>query len=295
MKELAFIAKEIGWANALFYFFYKIKLKLGFLPFVKNCRQQQQQRIQKIYEALAILQQGTVFIYNKRYLQKQLFNQEHSVLLRPYSSDTKAFEQVIEREEYRCVVEMYRQQFKNEPTQIFDCGANIGLASIYFWQNFPAAKFTVLEPFADNAAMIRLNFESAGLSNFHFLEAGVWNKDGQLSLNRQFRDGQEWSVNLEEGQAGEGNIKVFSLAELLEKNDAAVDILKIDIEGAETVLFADAAYAARFLSKTKCIAIEIHDEFNIRNRIYELLQANHFFFYNTNELTIGINRQFIES
>ena len=38
------------------------------------------------------------------------------------------------------------------------------------------------------------------------------------------------------------------------------------------------------------IAIEIHDEFDIRDSIYKLLTDNNFFLSESGELTIGINK-----
>ena len=125
------------------------------------------------------------------------------------------------------------------------------------------------------------------------MHGGVWNKNTPLLINRNFRDGKEWSIRLIENVEENNNtISGFCLSSIINKMPTMIDILKIDIEGAEKELFNDETYVASFLQKVKCIAIEIHDEFNCRNNIYQLLQKNNFFHFNSNELTIGLNKSY---
>lgn len=45
-----------------------------------------------------------------------------------------------------------------------------------------------------------------------------------------------------------------------------------------------------FLNKTRCIAIEIHDEVADRNKIYQLLQNKGFILLEDKETTIVVNK-----
>ena len=72
-----------------------------------------------------------------------------------------------------------------------------------------------------------------------------------------------------------------------------IDILKIDIEGSEKEVFTGANADVSFLSKTKCIAVEIHDEFDCRDAIYSILTKYNFKYFDSGELTIGINQSFL--
>ena len=72
-----------------------------------------------------------------------------------------------------------------------------------------------------------------------------------------------------------------------------VDLLKIDIEGAERFIFEDDALVAAFLGRTRFIVIEIHDEFNVRERICRCLAVNGFEYFDVGELTIGENRNLV--
>ena len=68
--------------------------------------------------------------------------------------------------------------------------------------------------------------------------------------------------------------------------------MKIDIEGAERFIF-DNNNDLSFLKKTKIIAIEIHDEYNIREEIISILKENQFLLLESGELTIGINKSLL--
>ena len=292
ISEFKFIFSECGLFNAIFYVYYKAKLKIFNFSAFKNYENKNKLRLEKIYSALDIFNNKFVTIEGKKYIEIKVQKLSNSLIyLRPYSSDRKVYEQVLINEEYRPVVEIYRQMFKEYPVNIIDCGSNIGLACLYFHWFYPNANFIAIEPFKENAEVLRINLNSNELRNYKVLEAGVWNKTTGLIIDKSFRDGKEWSIRLEETDKERTDISGNSLLELIENNE--IDILKMDIEGAEKVLFDDPDYAMLFLSKVKCLAIEIHDEFNIREKIYSSLEANNFFYYNTDEITIGINRNYL--
>jgi hypothetical protein len=47
------------------------------------------------------------------------------------------------------------------------------------------------------------------------------------------------------------------------------------------------------LSITEILAIEIHDEFNIREEIFDVLRAHGFLLFNSNETTIALNESIL--
>jgi FkbM family methyltransferase len=296
IKEFNFLVRECGLFNALFYLLYKLWLKLRRSTWLESCDRRNGQRLEKIYSTLLLYQNETVQVGGQRYISsKTPKGSPYPVYLRPYSSDQKVFHQIFEKEEYNSVIEIYNQLFRVAPLNIIDCGSNIGLATIYFNKHYPNAKYSAVEPFPDNSRLMKLNFENAGMNNYDILEGGIWNKDTTLYINRQFRDRKEWSVSLSEspGPDEEEKIPAFSLLGLINRQQDTVDILKIDVEGAEALLFDDPEYSAAFLCKVKCLALEIHDEFDCRKKIYGTLTANNFFYFNTDELTLAINRSFL--
>ena len=118
------------------------------------------------------------------------------------------------------------------------------------------------------------------------LKQALWNESSNLEIDREFRDHREWAVAVKPGHGVQG----ITIPDLCKKYDfPRIDILKIDIEGAERFLFADEATASTFLPMTRYIAMEIHDEYHIKDRILGLLSKFGFFYSFHGELTIGVN------
>lgn len=72
-----------------------------------------------------------------------------------------------------------------------------------------------------------------------------------------------------------------------------IDVLKIDIEGAEFVIFADNA-DTDWLQKVRFLAIEIHPDAGDVLVIKKKLREFGFTIFETGETTIGINRNFLK-
>ena len=67
-------------------------------------------------------------------------------------------------------------------------------------------------------------------------------------------------------------------------------MLKIDIEGSEKQLFKNNNSDVDFLDITKFIAIEIHNELNIKEHIENILKERGFSLSESGEYLIGKNR-----
>lgn len=68
---------------------------------------------------------------------------------------------------------------------------------------------------------------------------------------------------------------------------AKIDLLKIDIEGAERYLFETNTLADQILDNTRVLVIEIHDEFDVRKTIEEHLTRHGFTYFNHGDITIA--------
>ncbi len=207
---------------------------------------------------------------------------------RKTASDSLVFEQVILQEEYKTAMDIFL--LNNIPFKTFiDLGSNIGLATIYIKKIFPGARVIALEPDKNNYAELLKNFENNRLTNATPLMAGVGKKDCYLVTDERLRDSQDWSISFKEVDF-ETPIVSYSINSLLKKYALEeVDFIKIDIEGGEKAIF-DKDADLSFLGKVKVMAIEIHDEFNIRDQIYETLKANDFIIFNSAETTIAVKK-----
>jgi FkbM family methyltransferase len=209
------------------------------------------------------------------------------------SSDMDVFNQMFKLKEYQSVVDSFRKHFSTENTvNIIDAGANIGLTSVYFSHFFTKAKFICIEPDDSNFDSLGFNLNANRIANVEKIKGGIWSKNANLRLVSDFRDKNDWSFRVVETEEKSG-LEAFSIPHLMEKYGMeTIDILKIDIEGSEKEIFG-AASDISFLDSVKCIAIEIHDEFNCREMIYEVLKKYNFDFYEDADLTIGFNKSLL--
>lgn len=214
--------------------------------------------------------------------------QNAQVNLRSEGSDLQTFSQILLEQEYQPLIKLVGQRMPLEKIEyIVDAGANIGLTTVYLKRFFSQAKVVAIEPDNENFSMLSRNVESNKLNNVHLLEAGLWDKESSLEISRNFRDSLDWSVTLEEKHESKNQpdaIQGLPLSSVKQKfGFPRIDILKIDIEGSERFLFADEATALRTLDGVRYLALEIHDEFDVRPKIERMLVQNNFSFFEAGE------------
>ena len=176
--------------------------------------------------------------------------------LRAGTSDYNAYRQVFVEHEYG------RTQEANDVRNILDCGANAGYASIYFLNRFPDAKVICVEPDPDNAALCRLNLAPYG-DRVRLVEAGVWDTVCDLVLiPSAFGGGNKWGISVRPRTSGEkveehDLVRAVNLPTLIQlSGNSTVDLLKVDIEGSEALVFAGSSTG--WLPQIRNIVIELH-------------------------------------
>lgn len=207
------------------------------------------------------------------------------------SSDYDVLRQVIFEAEYQTACTALELNFKpTEAVRIVDAGANIGLTSLFFAKYFSESIVYSIEPEPGNFQMLLMNVKA--WSNINPINKALSAEKGKnFVLGNSLRDGSDWARTTQESATG--TIMGITLEELLIKNEGFFDILKIDIEGAERFIF-DNQVNQDFLNNTRVLVIEIHDEFNIRTSIYQILRNRGFNILEQGELTIGINTKLID-
>jgi len=128
----------------------------------------------------------------------------------------------------------------------------------FFRKKYPNAKIIAIEPDKENISQMNLNLK--GYDNWFPLYGGVWNKTSFLMVN-DIPGTSSWNFTCSEIENyNEGCINGFSIEDILFKYEInEIDLLKIDIEGAEYELFS--SNYEKWLPKTKCIYVELHDWF----------------------------------
>ncbi|MCP4089336.1 MAG: FkbM family methyltransferase [Gammaproteobacteria bacterium] len=205
-------------------------------------------------------------------------------LIRGNSSDTNVFVQIFITEEYACLNDMANNGL------IIDAGANVGYSSIYFLSRFPYCQIIAIEPDPENFAILKRNL-SPYADRVELHNAGIWSHPAQLVLqSAPYRDGREWTRQVRECENDEAaEMNAIDVEEILKASGHdRVSLLKMDIEGAEAVVFAAGAYD-QWLDKIDAIAIELHDDSTFGNAtdiFYSAIQGQGFSVSRSGELTI---------
>jgi FkbM family methyltransferase len=224
-------------------------------------------------------------------------NNTFNLILRSYEfSDYEVFEQIFNNREYDVVLKMMLMNFDFEKEKIVvDAGANVGYTSVFFSRYCHNVKIYGIERSHSNIEIyyenIKLLQKNANIKIYH--RALSKNPSCTFKLEREFRDKKDWSITTKLDNSGE--VKGVTVDEIIiENNLEYISLLKIDIEGAERFIL-NKENNLSFLKITEIIAIAIHDEFNCREKIYDVLIENSFFLLESGELTIGINKCFLTS
>jgi FkbM family methyltransferase len=202
-----------------------------------------------------------VTVHRKPYAARRITvsvpGSDYEVALRLNSSDIPTFDQVFGINEYES------PHLPQSATSIVDLGANVGLAAVFFGLKYPQAQILAVEPESSNFAIMAANTAALGarVSREH---AAVWIHDGHIHLQTDAEDGSPlgaWGVRTSDRiDAASAVTKCFKLDTLLDKAGfSTVDILKVDIKGAELQLFSKGAES--WLPRVGMVIIETHDRF----------------------------------
>ncbi len=156
-----------------------------------------------------------------------------------------------------------------QPKLILDGGGNIGCAAVYFANKYPAAQIYSVEPEKDNFKL--LTFNTAFYDNIHPIKSALWNKETFIRVeDRGF--GVGGFMTFETTADAAAAFQTTTVSKLLaDSGFEEIDILKIDIEGAEKEVFA-APDVDEWLPKVKVLIIELHDRMK-RGCSYEFFKA----------------------
>lgn len=191
-------------------------------------------------------------------------NYSQPITLRPTVSDRSIFWQCIVMQQYDIahmpqsarLMDQYKSIVSaGQRPVIVDCGANIGLASLWFARVFPEAIICSIEPDRDNFAMLKRNLDHLG-DKARLFHGGVWNLTTTLRIKNP--DAGSAAFMLEPCAPTEPSaIQAYTIADVCRAAGSdAPFIVKIDIEGAQSQLFES---GTEWVDRTALIAIELDD------------------------------------
>lgn len=189
------------------------------------------------------------------YLRKQdepvfvkLDKEGDGIWIRPLS-DLGIFHQVFIHDEYGF-------EFEGDEETIIDAGANIGCASVYFSRRFPNAQIVAVEPTPSTFRMLERNV--AARPNVKAVQAALWSKKAEIELVDEWQDHLAVRVQPTSKDSGRASVSGLPFSDFaLMLGSETVDLLKMDIEGAEDDVFG---CAEAWLPRVKKIVIEFHDD-----------------------------------
>ena len=145
--------------------------------------------------------------------------------------------------------------------KILDLGGNIG-ATVRLWQEyFPEAEITVVEPDDGNLAQLRKNVAlGPAPEKVTVVRAFAAAEAGEAAIDRS--SGVPGSYRMARGDAGGaervGKMAVADLVGAAVGRDGRIDLLKVDVEGAEAEIFRD---CRGWIHRISAMVVDLHDSY----------------------------------
>lgn len=242
---------------------YSKALSLGAFPYAVYVLQGLRKKYMKLERPYALLSKDARF----------------PLKCRPNTSDINVFDQIFVVREYRCLDDVA------DAGLIIDCGANVGYSSAYFLSRFKNAHVIAIEPDPENFSILKENLLPYG-KRCDAICSAVWSHPASLVLSEEtFGDGREWSRTVRVARGDEKPmmtaIDVGTL--LADSGYERISVLKIDIEGAESVVFA--SNYDHWIEKVDNLVIELHSD-ECRSIFMKAIEGQDFILSQTDELTV---------
>src|SRR4051812_255421 len=161
--------------------------------------------------------------------------------------------------------------------RILDCGGNLGLASLFFKRRLPSARITAYEADPVLFGMLCANLAANGAADVETVHAALWTRNGRVTFQAEGSD--SGMIGALSGAVTGTALEVPSLRlrDVIERDaNGRIDLLKLDIEGAEEAVLAD---CEPVLHRVGAIVMDLH-EFDPADRqaprVLELLTRNGF-------------------
>jgi FkbM family methyltransferase len=162
--------------------------------------------------------------------------------------------------------DIYRLRELPREAVVVDVGANVGIVSVLCERRFAAARVVAFEPCDENRAILARNLAANGCRRVDLrpVAAGAQPERAPLYLSRAA------THSMLRPTARHRIVDVVALDDVL-GHVPAVDLLKVDVEGAEGEVLAG---ARELLGRTNRVAVEVHPDLGGPARpLAELLAA----------------------
>jgi FkbM family methyltransferase len=172
--------------------------------------------------------------------------------LRLDTADVVAYEHIFVKGEYRF-------DFATDVRVVVDAGAHVGLAAAYFAASWPGATIVALEPDRENFSLLAKTM-IRGYPRVIPVNAALWKTECALHVTDVGMG--NWAYRTQEAtevapETSRGIVRALSVTGLMARYGFEfIDVLKIDIEGAEKEIFDP---TPDWIGRVGAIVIELHD------------------------------------
>ena len=139
--------------------------------------------------------------------------------------------------------------------RILDCGAKVGVASLFFRRRYADAHITAFEADPALFALLDANLSANGADSVERRNVAVWTSDGSLTFRSEGSD--SGMIESLPGAVDGRSVVVPSLRlRDVIAAEPAIDLLKLDIEGAEDAVLAD---CEPVLDRVRAMVMDLHE------------------------------------
>lgn len=162
---------------------------------------------------------------------------------------------------------------------VVDAGANIGLFALRVAEACPEAHLVVVEPVPSTCALLRLNLAEIAVDEVHVHQVALGESPGRtvltaydhLSANSTGRPQEKpasWVAAMRAAQPDQATademlstssveVDVMRLSQVLPRHPARIDLVKVDVEGAELEVLR--GIEDRDWPRIAAVVVEVHD------------------------------------
>jgi FkbM family methyltransferase len=167
--------------------------------------------------------------------------------VRTGTSDLAIFDEVV-------IQNGYHFPLARDPQVIVDVGANIGMATLWFKARWPQAQVIAVEPDPNNFALLQRNLKD--IPGVRTVQAALAPADGAIGFETEGLNPSAYHIRAL--RPGEEGVPAITMATLMRQCGIDhIDLLKLDIEGAEKEVFEAPDLA--WMDRVDTLAVELHD------------------------------------
>lgn len=195
------------------------------------------------------------------------------VVIREVPADWWTFREVVQEQVYKNVLSSI-----SHCENVIDLGANIGLATLYFASRYPTSRLFAVEPNPENYVLLNVNLQRlSARGRCQTLNAAIWQREAVLAAKPLPSPDRYNCFSVRELLPEEHcstPIKGMPMTDLVAASGfTTVDILKVDVEGAEIQLFRG---NLDWLERVRALLIEFHDESRQKSDFDAIMRRYHF-------------------